>query len=103
MDFFSLAQNIYRLDYRDMVQKLHCPIHVRSMGIEMGLEWAKEKEQTGNSLAKAPHQGTFTAEEYWACAYPHVFRGYFSCPQPHGSLAAPTKWVFCFDSVFSGT
>lgn len=49
MDFFSLAQNIYRLDYRDMVQKLHCPFRVRSMGIEMGLEWAKEKEQTGTA------------------------------------------------------
>lgn len=61
MDFFPLPQNIYKLDCRNIVDKLHCPVHEHGMGIDMGLKWSKEKEQAGSypncpadSLAEAP-------------------------------------------------
>lgn len=65
-----------------MVEKLHCPVYVHVMGIDMGLKWAKEKEQAGlhpscraDSLAEAPYQGMLSAEDNCACAYPYVIQG----------------------------
>lgn len=81
-----------------MVEKLHCPVHVHGMGIDMGLKWAKEKEQAGlhpsclaDSLAEAPYQGMLSAEDNCACAYPYVFRGY---PSPLKVLQLLPSGIF---------
>lgn len=61
MDFFSLTQNIYKLDYRNMVEKLHYSVHVYGMGIDMGLKWAKDKERAG-SYPSCPALGGSTLQ-----------------------------------------
>lgn len=70
VDFFPLAQNIYRLHYRDRVQKLHCPIHGNRDG-------PRKRSRLGTAWPR-PHQGIFTAEESWA--YPHVLRENSAAP-----------------------
>jgi len=76
MDPFSLTQTTYELDYKDMVEKPHCPVHVRGMGVDMGLKWAKKKKAGSHrscpedSLAEEADQRMFIAECDCACAYP---------------------------------
>lgn len=91
--FSPLTQNIYSLEYGAWCIKLHCPIHVCGMGIEMGLEWAKEKEQTG----KCPllGQGTSAGDIYcWGqlglCLSPRI-QGMLQLPPAPWKSCSPTK------------